>query len=1241
MHTEEPKSTTTVRLIRRATTSHRAARRHKLTIDTGADQTIKNKKASAIFQPTGGTTTVCGATESGGETAAIGTTSIELQSTCGAWLLVQFQGTAEARLAHDADELLLSIGQYHDDADLRTRDLELTLGQRTFAVNAARQRNGTRAYTIPYRDPSESRMRRPPDVIMKADDVRRLRAMTTRSRSSSRTRAADTDDDEEQHRRRRDTTTTTRSQTQLETITEETTEPAVALVDVDKKASKMPKRAGSRRVPPSTARRRRRDEPREESDAEKAVRAETLERALLRMEEPQSASKQRTDTKPSLYGKRCKLVHRAAAHISMREAQRVLSRSDLLARRHGTPTMRAEPEHHCHECHRSKQHSARRSGKAARDREKNQVLCGDILYFKAKAADGTRGYLMLIDRATKLAAALPLKTKTSHEVRSVFEQYCKMRDISLRGLEFQFDSDSAVAKADDFVAWLRTSGASPRYSAPGDNYQNGAAERLVRTLKERAKALMKERGAPMTAHAWAMRHAVLLYNNTPTRSLRDNDAEYPFDLRTPAEAHGIETIDIARLPVLFSGADVYVQQMQRAAGARAKDTDDVQRERWWADNTQSMIFVGVSPMHADNVFQFVPTFSSTTTSLRTSRTYRVDNRRYKTADWIANAKLAPDGIKAMRHSRAAIRPAATSGSDADETDVDASDLDSDSLSDDECDDWLDECAASAEEDDDMPGLYWVKLPRRMHVSDMADLFDCDESDLMHFMRCFKPFSGTSSRAIVTTERPIYDARMRVPHPRLSGTWWTLAQHYEDQDDALEAMNNAADECKREQQDTTRVRRVQRKMKARTRRGNNRLPDPPSCRDALSGVHGTQFAEARVAELEQLMSFRGWSVVRTDDVPDGEEVLPTKWAYKYKWARDGTIRRFKARLCAVGTRHVAGIDFGHSTAPTISSAHLRFMLARAARHRHAAEGLDFTSAFNQCKLKKPVWLRMPSGFQQDGCVIRCSSSQYGLRVSPRLFHEHATKLFKALGFRVCPSDHCMFHRPADGVLIGIHVDDCVITAPTRGAIRAFKDELRARDVAFTDDQDLSDILGIEIEHGADGSISIGQRTYIDNMVKAFDFEYLPAAPTPWIKRRKPPDKLPKAGPTLQLLGKLTWLAMQTRPDIAWPVNKCAQMSADPTRANEMWERMVRIVAYVKQTRDRRLTFTAGDNRGWPTLAVFADADFAGCLETRRSTTGVVTARGHWDSHATTEPQCATPRFAVALRPRRDCFSDDTG
>ena len=63
-------------------------------------------------------------------------------------------------------------------------------------------------------------------------------------------------------------------------------------------------------------------------------------------------------------------------------------------------------------------------------------------------------------------------------------------------------------------------------------------------------------------------------------------------------------------------------------------------------------------------------------------------------------------------------------------------------------------------------------------------------------------------------------------------------------------------------------------------------------------------------------------------------------------------------------------------------HLCRALARAARLRHPAEGLDFTSAFNQCKLPHPVHLRMPPGFQHDGCAIRCTSSRRVRRTAMR-------------------------------------------------------------------------------------------------------------------------------------------------------------------------------------------------------------------------------------------------------------------
>ena len=91
---------------------------HQLVIDTGADMTVKARGAPAAFKPTGGTTTICGATNDNGSTATFGNTLVELQSRCGAWLLVEFRGTAEGRLA--SDEMLLSIGQYHNNAPTRS-----------------------------------------------------------------------------------------------------------------------------------------------------------------------------------------------------------------------------------------------------------------------------------------------------------------------------------------------------------------------------------------------------------------------------------------------------------------------------------------------------------------------------------------------------------------------------------------------------------------------------------------------------------------------------------------------------------------------------------------------------------------------------------------------------------------------------------------------------------------------------------------------------------------------------------------------------------------------------------------------------------------------------------------------------------------------------------------------------------------------------------------------------------------
>jgi hypothetical protein len=93
-----------------------------------------------------------------------------------------------------------------------------------------------------------------------------------------------------------------------------------------------------------------------------------------------------------------------------------------------------------------------------------------------------------------------------------------------------------------------------------------------------------------------------------------------------------------------------------------------------------------------------------------------------------------------------------------------------------------------------------------------------------------------------------------------------------------------------------------------------------------------------------------------------------------------------------------------------------------------------------------------------------------------------------------------------------------------------------------------------------------------------------------------------GKYLSLLGKLSYLAVMTRPDIAFAVNKLAQMSAAPTTYN--WHCLIHVLKYVSGTRNFRLKYSnTGD-----VLFGYSDADFAGCPATRRSTSGYLFVLG---------------------------------
>lgn len=73
---------------------------------------------------------------------------------------------------------------------------------------------------------------------------------------------------------------------------------------------------------------------------------------------------------------------------------------------------------------------------------------------------------------------------------------------------------------------------------------------------------------------------------------------------------------------------------------------------------------------------------------------------------------------------------------------------------------------------------------------------------------------------------------------------------------------------------------------------------------------------------------------------------------------------------------------------------------------------------------------------------------------------------------------------------------------------------------------------------------------------------------------------------------------TRPDISLAVARVSRYTTDPSEHH--WNALKRIVRYLKCTRDHRLHISAlSDQR----LALHVDADHAGCLDTRKSTSRV--------------------------------------
>jgi hypothetical protein len=172
--------------------------------------------------------------------------------------------------------------------------------------------------------------------------------------------------------------------------------------------------------------------------------------------------------------------------------------------------------------------------------------------------------------------------------------------------------------------------------------------------------------------------------------------------------------------------------------------------------------------------------------------------------------------------------------------------------------------------------------------------------------------------------------------------------------------------------------------------------------------------------------------------------------------------------------------------------------------------------------------------------------------------------------------------------------------------AFKAALMARFDA-TDDGPVTKFVGIDITRD-EYTTHISQTPLVKSILKDFDMQdcnpiLTPMEPNTLLTAHGPDDPQGHVNQESyqHLVGTLLYLAVWTRPDIVFAVHQLAKWSHDPHEKHMIAGK--RVLKYLKGTKEIGITYTRGGpnpNRllGW------ADADWAACKATRRSTSGYI-------------------------------------
>ena len=393
-------------------------------------------------------------------------------------------------------------------------------------------------------------------------------------------------------------------------------------------------------------------------------------------------------------------------------------------------------------------------------------------------------------------------------------------------------------------------------------------------------------------------------------------------------------------------------------------------------------------------------------------------------------------------------------------------------------------------------------------------------------------------------------------------------------------------------------------------------EPRTLKEALLRNDSHKWMEALEAEKQALERNNTYEIVQR---PENSKVIPCTTVFKIKQHNDGTIDKYKVRVCARGDKQKYGVDYHETFAPVVRFETLRVIFAIATIMNWELGQMDVSSAYLYGDIDEIIHMEIPDGFysaeKAEGKVLRLKKSLYGLKQAGKIWHDVLDKFLKSMGFVNSSLDRCAYYKYDENgkIIVAVYVDDLMFTASCCALMDWFRTTLATK-FMMKDLGDCTFIVGLEIQRDqSEGKLSVTQRLYAEDVLTRLNVLDCHTSKTPLQHHQilYPPEE----GEALVdekhyrcIVGSLMYGMIGTRPDLAFAVGQLSRHLHQPSALHLKASQQT--LRYWKSTKELGLSYEypgnfsdSADTRATSIdPQAFSDADWAGDCQDSKSTSG---------------------------------------